>query len=257
MGQGPLGRLGQLQPTMERALSQRPPRDRSALGPLSRPRRDLVVLVAVAVGLVAVVRAWSQVEHPVPVSIGNATIENAGEVLADAEASLQELAESQGGRIAEEAACYFYRPLGSTQGAVATEMLGGLLSGVEDAEATDIVLCGPAELTASGLLEGLPQESWVPGLVNYFATDSPTSYRGELYAVLPSPMPMLTASGGVTPDVLIDADGRSPDGGVIDDPTWREIEPSGDPSEGPLPPGISLPEMPDLPDVPDLDVPTP
>jgi hypothetical protein len=252
--------MRQLQPTIERALSQRPPNDRSALGPLSRPRRDLLVLVAVAVGLVALVRAWSQVEHPVPVSLGNNTIENADEVLADAEARLQELADSQGGRVAEEAACYFYRPLGSTQGGMPTEMLSGLLSGAEDAEASDMLLCGPAELAASGLpegLEGLPQEPWVPGLVNYFAGDSPTSYRGEVYMVLPTPMPMLTAGGGVSPEVLLDADGRAPDGDTIDDPTWREIEPSGDPVESPLPPGILLPEMPDLPDMPDLEVPTP
>ena len=54
----------------------------SALGPLTRPGRDLVVLMFLMAGLIGLVRWRSGVEYPVPVSIGNMTIQNAAEVLA-------------------------------------------------------------------------------------------------------------------------------------------------------------------------------
>lgn len=240
--------------TAERALSPaRPSRGGSALGPVSRPGRDLAIALAVVAVLVALVRARAGVEYPLPVSIGNATVENSAEVLADAEARLQELAASQGGRIAEEAACYFWRPLGSTQGAASTDMLGSLGSMFGDSEAVDIVLCGPAELTPTGFMEGLPAgEPWVSGIVGYVPGSSEGTYRGELQNLLQMPLATLTATGGVQADTLLAADGRSPDAGVLDDPTWVEVEGSGEGDGGGLPPGISIPELPDLPDLDDM-----
>lgn len=240
-------------PTSERALSQpRPASPGSALGPLARPTRDLGVLVVVAVLLGGLVWARAGVEHPLPVSIGNATIENGDEVLADAGARLQELSAAQGGRIAEEAACYFWRPMGSTQGAMATEMFGSLMPGLEDAAAMDIVLCGPVELTPSGLMENLAASPWVPAMVGYVPGSSPDTYRGEVQTLLPMPLP--ATSGEVGADALLAADGRSPDGGVIDDPTWIEVEPSGEPGDSPFPPGVDIPGLPEIPDIsiPDL-----
>lgn len=214
--------------TPDRALVQ--PHDgrpgSSALGPLTRPGHDVVVLLLVMAGLIGLVWWRSGVEYPVPVSIGNMTIQNAAEVLADAEGQLQSMVESQGGRIAEGAACYFWRPLGPTQGGVGTDALGELLTGLADegTQFMDVLLCGPAEVTATGL--SLPsQEPWVPGVVSYFPGDSPGTFRGEVSTLLPAPLPVLTATGGVDPSTLLTADGRSPDGSDVDDPTWREVTP--------------------------------
>lgn len=239
-------------PTTERALSPtRPSRGGSALGPLSRPGRDLVIALGVVAVLVALVRARSGVEYPLPVSIGNATVENSAEVLADAEARLHEMAASQGGRIAEEAACYFWRPMGSTQGAVSPDVLGSLGSILGDADAVDIVLCGPAELTPTGLMEALPAgEPWVTGIVGYTPGSAEGVYRGEVQNLLAMPLATLAATGGVQADTLLAADGRSPDAGVLDDPTWVEVEGTGEGDGSGLPPGFSIPELPDLPSVP-------
>ncbi|HEY8548158.1 MAG TPA: hypothetical protein VIL36_24035 [Acidimicrobiales bacterium] len=240
----------------------------SAFGPLARPGRDLVVALVVGALLVVLVRARAGIEYPLPVSIGNATVENGAEVLADAEERLDDLASSQGGRIAEEAACYFWRPMGPTQGAASTQMLGNLLPSVmDDAVAMDIILCGPAELTSSGIMEGLSTgEPWVTGLVGYRPGSSEGAYRGEVQTLLPMPLTMLTATGGVQADTLLSADGRSPDDDAIDDPTWIEIEGTGeggssfpelpDLSIPDLPGGDDLPELPDLPDLSIPDLPT-
>lgn len=247
--------------TTERALSRGPAPAGSPLGPVSRPGRDLVVALLVGAALVLLVRARAGVDYRLPVTLGNGVVENGDEVLADAEARLQELAESQGGRIAEEAGCYFWRPLGSSQGAVDPEQFGGLLSslgdagglGFEDAEAMDIVLCGPADLTPSGLMEGLPaQEPWVTGVVTFVTGSQEASFRGEVQTLLPMPLATLTATGGVQADSLLDADGRSPDQDELDDPTWIEVEGTGE-GGGLGIPGISVPEMPDLPD--DIELP--
>ena len=247
-------------PTTERALSQpSTARGASALGPVSRPARDVAVLVVVLAVVVMLVRARAGVEYPLPVSVGNATIENGAEVLADAEEHLQELAESQGGRIAEEAACYFWRPMGATQGAVATEMLsalGSLLPDMDGAVAVDIVLCGPAELTSAVDLPGMAQEPWVPAIVGYYPGSSATTTRGEVKQILPVPLPVLSAMGGAQADTLLEADGRSPDEDVLENPTWIEVEGTGEGSGLGLPPEMSLPEIPDIPDIenlPDMD----
>lgn len=196
----------------------------SALGPLTRPGRDLVVLVLVVAGLAGLVRWGSRAEYAVPVSLGAYTIQNASEVLADAEDQLRSMVETQGGRIAEGAACYFWRPFGPTTGAAETADMGELLTGLvdDDAEIIDVILCGPAEVSATTL--SVPsQEPWVPGMVSYFPGDAPGTYRGEVARLLPAPLPVLTATGGVDPSTLLDADGRSPDGGDLDDPTWRGV----------------------------------
>jgi hypothetical protein len=235
-------------------------------GPLdtvSRTGRDLAVLAAVVVVLVLLVRVGSNVEYAVPVSLGNTPITNTDEVIADAEVAFRQHVDAQATRVADDAACYFFRPLGPTQGAVPAGMFpAGLLPGGEDADAIDLLLCGPVEMstTAMDALPGMPSQPWLTGVVYYYEDDGPApAFRGEFQRLLQSSLGVLTAaSGGVKSDTLVAANGHSPDAGDIDDPDWRDVTPTGEtppgglPGGGELPPGVSIPELPPGVSVPEL-----
>lgn len=240
--------------------------------PLRRTGRDLGVLAVVAVVLVLLMRAGASVEYAVPISLGNTPITNEDEVIADAEATFQEYVDAQATRVSNDAACYFFRPLGSTQGAVPAEMFAGLLPGGEDAEGVDLLLCGPVELSGPAMdaIPGMPAQPWLTGVVYYYPDGgSAPGLRGEFQTMLQSSLGVLTAGmGGVKADVLVATDGRNPDSDTVEDPDWREVTPTGETPPGPgvpgggeLPPGVSIPELPpgvtvppgmSLPELPEL-----
>lgn len=239
------------------------PRAALAFGPRASTARDLAILAAVVVVLALVLRVRAQVEYAVPVSLGNVTITNTGEILTAANEAFDEMVQSQGGRVAEDAACYFYRPLGATQGSMPTDFFpAGLLPGGEDAAALDMLLCGPVELGGTmGNVPGTETPPWIPAVIYYY--ESGSNYRGEFQRVLPMALPILTATGGLDNEHLLTAEGRSPDQGDIEDPQWREVSGSGDAPPGggfptdELPPGVTLPPdvtMPTLP--PDMTLPS-
>jgi hypothetical protein len=218
--------------------------------------------------LVGLVKVGSGVEYAVPVSLGNTPITNTDEIIADAEATFRQWVDAQATRVAEDAACYFYRPLGPTQGAVpAGAFPAGLLPGGEDAEGIDLLFCGPVELSTPAMdaLPGQTPQPWLTGVVYYFPDDGPgPAYRGEFRAMLQSSLGVITAgSGGVSSDMLVEANGHNPDSGDIDDPDWRDVTPTGETppsgigpgglgSGGELPPGVSIPELPEVPELPEL-----
>jgi hypothetical protein len=259
----------------------------STVGPVSRTTRDLTVLAAVVVVLAVLVRVGSSVEYAVPISLGTSTITNADDVIAEAEDALQQWVDAQATRVSEDAACYFFRPLGPTQGAVPVDMFPAeLLPGMEDADAVDLLMCGPVELATEAMdtLPGMAPQPWLTGLVAY-VEDPPGSYRGEFRGMLQSSLAVLTtAMGGVSSDQLVRANGHHPASGIVDDPDWREVTPTGEPPPGgatlpggddlppgvtlpggdDLPPGVTLPELPpdvtvppdmSLPDLPGITVP--
>lgn len=222
-------------PRSARPTTPAPPR--SALGPRATTARDLAVLAAVVVIGALILWVRSGAEYPVPVSLGNITITNTEEILSASDEAFDELVRSQGGRVAEGASCYFYRPLGPTQGAMPAGFFPpGLLPGGEDADAIDMVLCGPVELSGvAGSVAGIENPPWVPGIVYYY--ESGTNYRGEFQRILPMPVSVLASGGLFGSEDLLTADGHSPDRDAVEDPRWREVSPSGDP----LPPGGGFP----------------
>jgi hypothetical protein len=262
--------------------------------PVSRTGRDIGILALVMVVLVGVVRAGASMEHAVPVSLGNASITNANEVVADAEARFDEWVEGGATRVSEDAGCYFFRPLGPTQGAVPAGMFPpGLLPGGEGAEGIDLLMCGPVEMSTESIdaLPGTEPQPWLTGIVYYFPTDAPNALRGEFQTMLQSSLAVLATSGALTSDALIAADGRRPSDSSIEDPEWRDVTPTGDmppvvpgmPGSGTggagtggtgggvelppgvsvpelppgvtVPPGMSIPEMPELPEMPGTTLP--
>jgi hypothetical protein len=239
--------------------------------PASHTVRDLGVLAVVVALLAALVVGGSRVEYAVPVSLGNATIKNVDEVVADAEDRFQQYVDAQADRVAEDASCYFFRPLGPTQGAVPAGMFPpGLLPGGEDAEAIDILLCGPVEMSneAMDAIPGSEPEPWLTGIVYYFSTDGGTALRGEFQTMLQSSLALLASVEQVTDDYLIAADGHKPDADDIENPEWKDVTPTGDaipigpdlpggdlPPDVTLPPGVELPPGVTLP--PGLSLPEP
>jgi hypothetical protein len=247
-------------------------------GPVARTTRDLGVLAVVVVVLAAIVKVGSGVEYAVPVSLGNTPITNTDEVIADAEEVFGQHVDAQATRVAVDAGCYFYRPFGSTQGAVPADMFpAGLLPGGEDAEAIDLLLCGPVEMSGQAMdtVPGMAPQPWLTGVVYYYEDDGPApAYRGEFQTMLQSSLSVLTAAtGGVQAEALVRANGHHPDGGDLSDPEWRDVTPTGETPPGgiglpggggggggdggielppgvTLPPGMSLPELPELPEMP-------
>jgi len=265
-------------PQPGRATGGRPSNAGDLAGPVSRTRRDLGVLAVVLVLLAVLVRAGSSVEYAVPVSLGNTPITNTDEVIADAEATFQQWVDAQATRVSDDAACYFYRPLGPTQGAFPAGALPtGLLPGGEDADGIDLLMCGPVEMSTAAIdtIPGSEPQPWLTGMVYYFEEggDAP-AFRGEFRAMLQSSLGVLAAGmGGVQSEHLVAANGHDPDPGDIENPDWREVTPTGEtppggiglpgapgggagPSVPELPPGVtippdvSLPELPELPELP-------
>jgi len=207
-------------------------------GPRARTGRDLGVLAVVVVVLGALVHVGTSRQYPVPVSLGNATIANARPMMADADHRFGELVNAEATRVAQGARCYFWRPLGPTQGAMpAGAFPAGLLPGDEKPDAVDIILCGPVEISPDaaplGVSKGAPP--WVSGIVYYtFSDKAGSSIRGKVKMMLAIPLPVLAATGGARADTLLTADGHHPGAGSIAHPRWRHVTPTGE-----VPPGVT------------------
>jgi hypothetical protein len=227
--------------------------------PLARTGRDLGVLAVVVLVVAGLWTAGSRVEHPVPVSLGNATITNAEQVVADAEAVFQDYVEAQADRVAADPACYFLRPFGPTQGAVPANMFPtGLLPRSEGVEAIDVLLCGPVELSGEAIdaVPGVEPQPWLAGIVYYSLTDDGTAFRGEFQIMLHSSLGLLASRSGDTRDLLVAVDGHAPDRDIIEDPDWTDVTPTGEAPPGlSPPPGLEPPSIPSLP--PGVEPPSP
>jgi len=227
-----------------------------ARGPQARTGRDLGVLAVVVVVLGALVHAGASRQYPVPVSLGNATITNARQVLDSADRQFGDLVDAQATRVSRDARCYFWRPLGPTQGAVAGAALpAGLLPGDEKPDAIDIILCGPVEISSGAAPLGLGKDDppWVSGFVYYHANQGGTSLRGKVKTMLAIPLPVLAATGGARAGTLLRADGHHPSARSITHPRWRTVTPTGATPPGGgtgLPPGITVPPGVSVPTLP-------